>query len=71
MPVFPVLRSKIQILRRCSKNLRRRASARLQLLEALVCCSGSDCGGSDYGRYGGGSDNGDRYGGVRDFCGSD
>ena len=35
MPVFPVLRSKIQILRRCSKILRRRASARLQLLEAL------------------------------------
>ena len=35
MPVFPVLHSKIQIWRRCSKFLRRRASARLQLLEAL------------------------------------
>ena len=35
VPVFPVLRSKIQILRKCSKILGRRASARLQLLEAL------------------------------------
>ena len=33
--VFPVLRSKVHILRRFSKKLRRRASARLQLLEAL------------------------------------
>ena len=35
VPVFPVLRKKIQILRRCSKILRRGAYARLQLLEAL------------------------------------
>ena len=37
VPVFPILRSKVQILCRCSKILRRRASARLQLLEALHC----------------------------------
>ena len=36
MPVFPVSCSKIQILRRCSKKLCRRVSARLQLLEALL-----------------------------------
>ena len=34
-PVFPVLRSKLQILRGFLKILRRRASARLQPLEAL------------------------------------
>ena len=33
--VFPVLHSKVHILLRFSKKLRRRASARLQLLEAL------------------------------------
>ena len=33
--VFPVSRSKVQILRRFSKKLRRRASSRPQLLEAL------------------------------------
>ena len=36
MPVLPALRSQIQILRRCSKFLRRRVSAGLQLLEALA-----------------------------------
>ena len=34
--VFPVLRSKVHILGIFSKNLRRRASSRLQLLEALL-----------------------------------
>ena len=35
MPVFPILQSKVHILRRFLKILRRRAFARLQLLEAL------------------------------------
>ena len=35
MHVFPIMRSKLHILRRFLKMLRRRASARLQLLEAL------------------------------------
>ena len=35
MPVFPISRSKVHILRRILNILRRRASARLQLLEAL------------------------------------
>ena len=39
VPVFPVLRSLVQILRRFSDILRNRAIARLQLLEtlAIVC----------------------------------
>ena len=37
MPVFPILRSKVHILRRFLKILCRRASARLQLLEVLHC----------------------------------
>ena len=36
MPVFPVSRSTIQILRRFSKKLRRHEFSRPQLLEALV-----------------------------------
>ena len=36
VPVFPVLRSKVQILRRFLTILRRRASPCLQLLEALL-----------------------------------
>ena len=36
VPVFPVSRSKLQLLLRFLKMLRRRASARLQLLEALT-----------------------------------
>ena len=35
MPVFPILRPKVHILRKFLKILRRCASARLQLLEAL------------------------------------
>ena len=36
LPVFPVLRSKVQTFVRLYKYLCRRASARLQLLEALL-----------------------------------
>ena len=66
MLVFPVSRSKVKKLSRLSKKLRRHASARLQLLEALQRIGKE--GGGGLGRKhegGGGWKREEEVGGVR------